>query len=258
MTRGLSLKTSMILGIVGVTVIVALLYAFDVHRDIVHLLEWMNRQGPAAGAIFVALMATAVVVLAPGVFFTTGAGFVFGVVMGSIYVIVGTALGSIAAFVIARRGFGEKATAYVRSHAKIRLIDAEVSHQGWKLVMLTRLVPLFPFKVSNYLFGLSRFSLKDFAIGNTIGILPYSVHNVYVGSLAADALSVSAGVAQRSPWQWAMYLGGFAALAVFLVYLNRMAKRILATYELQRRDAPQVPRATHVSPVNEGEERCRG
>jgi uncharacterized membrane protein YdjX (TVP38/TMEM64 family) len=230
---GRSVLFAMLLGIVFVAVIVAILIWSGAHHAVVDMLRWLDAMGPVALLVFIALMAVVVILLLPGVLFTTGAGFVFGVVQGSLAVVIGTAIGSIGAFMIARFLFGERATRWLREHDRLAPFNEELAVRGWRLVVLTRLMPLFPFKLTNYLFGLSPVSLRGFALGTVIGIIPWSVHNVYVGALAADLSGIGMR-AERSPVEWALYVAGFIATIITIVYLSRVARRGLTMPSRER------------------------
>lgn len=221
---------AMAAAIAFVAALLALLIHFGADDQVRQLMHWFDRQGAWAVVLFVAVMAAVVVLLLPGVLFTTGAGFVFGVLEGSIYVVVGTTLGAIIAFLIARHAFGERARTFVLSRGPLHPMGAEMASAGWRIVLLTRLVPFFPSKLANYFFGLTTVRVKDFALGSLVGFIPFSVHNVYLGSIAADLATVGAGQMSRSPFQWLVYLVGFLATIITIVYLNRMARRALARY----------------------------
>lgn len=227
-------KKSPLLTIAASVLFVALLLAvmvyFDLHEQLVQLLRWVDATGAWAPLLFILIMAAVVVFLLPGVLLTTGAGLVFGVVEGSIYVVVGTTLGATMAFLIARYLFGQRARSFVLARAKLRLLSDELSPQGWKIVLLTRLIPFFPSKVSNYFFGLTPFSLRGFVAGSLLGFIPFSVHNVYLGSIAVDISSLAAGELERSPLEWAVYAGGFATTVIAVVYFNHLSRRALRRY----------------------------
>ena len=91
-----------LLGMAGsvlfVAVVLGLLVYFGVHTEVLKLLEWFKQQGAWAPLLFILIMAAVVVLLLPGALFTIGAGFVFGVVQGSVYVVLGTTLGATIAF----------------------------------------------------------------------------------------------------------------------------------------------------------------
>jgi len=230
MVRGLSLVNSMLVSILFVSVLLIVLAYFDVHQQVLQWLAWLDAQGTVAPLLFMLVMVLVVVLLIPGILFTTGAGFVFGVVEGSICVVFGTALGATLAFLIARYLLGQRAKQYILSHGKLKLVSEELTPQGWKIVLLTRLVPFFPFKLSNYVFGLTQFSLRDFVLGTLFGIIPFSIHNVYLGSIAADIATLGARHGDRSVIEWTLYGVGFFATVAIVFYFNYLAQRALAKY----------------------------
>lgn len=217
--------------ILFVALMLAVLVYFDVHEQVVRLLQWFDAQGAWASMLFILVMATVVVLLLPGVLFTTGAGFVFGVVEGSVYVITGTTLGATLAFLIARYLFGQRAREFVLARSRLRVVSDELKPHGWKIVFLTRLIPFFPGKISNYFFGLTPFSLRGYVGGSLLGFIPFSVHNVYLGSIAADLSTLGARNVGRTPLEWALYGAGFVAAVTAVVVLSRLARRALARYE---------------------------
>lgn len=229
-------KTPSIAGTLGastafVALVLGALVYFDVDEQVRELLIWLEAQGAWAALLFILLMTAVVVLLLPGVMFTTGAGFVFGVIEGSLWVVIGTTAGATIAFLIARRLFGARARGFVTRHARLQLVTEELAPHGWKIVMLTRLVPFFPFKLSNYFFGLTAVSLRGFIGGTLIGTIPFSVHNVYLGAIAAELASGGARHAGYGPLEWVLYGAGFAAALAGVVYFSRVARRALARYE---------------------------
>ncbi len=219
-----------IVSVLFFTAILGVLLLFGVDEQVLRLLTWLDAQGAWASLLFMLIIAAVVVLLLPGALFTLGAGFVFGVVEGTVYVVFGTTLGAIIAFLIARHLFGERATRFVLRHNKLKLVSEELAPQGWKVVMLTRLVPFFPFKLSNYFFGLMPFSLRGFTGGTFLGIVPFSVHNVYLGSIAADIATLGTRNTDRTPLEWGLYGAGFFVAVGVVIYLNRLARRALTRY----------------------------
>lgn len=213
-----------------VALVLMLLYAFGVHREVLALLQWFQAQGAWAGLWFILIMTLAMLLLLPGVLLTTGAGFVFGVVQGTLYVVAGTLLGSMIAFLLARHLFGARARAYISSRRRLQLLNEELKPGSWQLILLTRLIPFFPSKLSNYVFGLTRVSFGSFVLGSAIGFVPYSLHNVYLGSLAAELAVLGVRETPRSPLEWAIYGTGFLATVIAVFYLNRLARRTLGRY----------------------------
>lgn len=217
--------------ILFVAALLALLLYFGVHEQVLDLLRWFDDQGAWAPLLFILIMAAVVVLVLPGVLFTTGAGFVFGVVEGSLYVITGTTLGATLAFLIARHLFGQRARQFIMARSRLHVVSGELTPHGWKIVLLTRLIPFFPSKISNYFFGLTPFSLRGYVGGSLLGFTPFSVHSVYLGSIAADLTTLGARNADRTPLEWALYGAGFIAAVIAVVTLSRLASRALARYE---------------------------
>jgi uncharacterized membrane protein YdjX (TVP38/TMEM64 family) len=209
-------------------VLVAVLMYFDVHLKLIALLEWIEQQGNIAALLFIVMMALTVFFCLPGVFFTTGAGYVFGIVAGTIYVVIGTTLGASLAFLVARYLFGARARQYVMSKSTLNLVNKEMTKHDFKVVLLTRLIPFFPGKLSNYFFGLTDFRFSAYALATLVGLIPFSLHNVYVGSLISDLAELREGGLTRSPVQWALYGFGFIATIVAILFFQRLAKRALS------------------------------
>jgi uncharacterized membrane protein YdjX (TVP38/TMEM64 family) len=236
--RGFLLAGGIALSFLFVAGILGLLIYFGVQEQVLQLLNWLDTQGIWALILFTLVMALAVVLLLPGLMLTTGAGFMFGVVEGSICVVLGTTLGAALAFLLARHLFGARAKEYVMARTKLNLVSDELTPQGWKIVMLTRLVPFFPFKLSNYFFGLTSFSLRGFVGGTLVGIIPFSVYNVYLGSIASEFMTLGVHHVGRTPW--VLYIAGFLATLIIVFYLNRLARRALKKYIVQEKgeDSP--------------------
>lgn len=224
-----------------VSLVLAVLVYFGMHEQLGNLLRWIEAQGAWAVAWFIVIMAIVVVCLLPGVLLTTGAGFVFGVVEGAIYVVLGTTLGAAAAFLIARYLLGRRAARFIRSHSRLQVVNEEMARNDWKMVLLTRLIPFFPGKISNYFSGLTSFSFRGYLLGSLVGFIPFSVHNAYLGSIAADVATLGARDLGRSPLEWAVYTLGFAVAVSAVVYCNRIARRALARLEKAKAPEEKLP-----------------
>lgn len=219
--------------ILFVAALLGLLIHFGAIDYVLRLLRWFDAQGAWAPLLFILLMAVVVVLVLPGVLFTTGAGFVFGVIEGALYVVIGTTLGATLAFLIARYLFGQRARQFIMARAKLHLVSDELTPHGWKIVLLTRLIPFFPSKISNYFFGLTPFSLRGYVGGSLLGFIPFTINNVYLGSIAADLTTLSTRNLGRTPLEWTLYGASFVATVIAVLYLNRLARRALARYNDQ-------------------------
>jgi len=197
-----------------------------------HLLETALREignlgawGPAA---FMALYVLACVAFIPGSILTLGAGALFGVLWGTIYVSLASVTGASLAFLIGRYLAKDWVAGKMESNRKLKRLSKAVAKEGWKLVLLTRLSPVFPFNILNYAFGLTEVSVKDYVLASWLGMLPGTILYVYLGSLAKDLTQLGLGRGRhKSPAEWALEIAGLAATAAVAVLVSRVAKRAL-------------------------------
>lgn len=187
-------------------------------------LDWVGQLGPWGAVMFIAIYVVATVLFVPGSVLTLGAGAVFGVVWGSVYVSLGSLLGATSAFLVGRYLARDAITRKLEGHDRFASIDQAVAAEGWKIVLLTRLSPVFPFTLLNYAFGLTRVRLGDYVLASWIGMMPGTVMYVYLGSLAKAA----AGGRARTPGEWALYGVGLLATVAVTVLITRIAKKALA------------------------------
>lgn len=201
---------------------------FNVQDLLKNALEWVRGLGPAGPLLFLVIYVLATVLFLPGSVLTLGAGAVFGVVMGSIIVSVSSTLGAVCAFLAGRylaRGWVE---GKIDENPRFKAIDEAVAHEGWKIVGLTRLSPIFPFNLLNYAYGVTKVSLRDYFLASWIGMLPGTVMYVYIGSLAGDIATLGAGGGgPTSIAQWVLRIVGLAATIGVTVYVTRIARRTL-------------------------------
>lgn len=177
--------------------------------------------------LFIGLYVIACVILLPGSVLTLGAGVVFGVVKGSLIVSVAATLGATAAFVVGRYFARDWVAKKIAGNPQFKAIDDAVAREGWKIVGLTRLSPVFPFNLLNYAYGLTKVTLRDYFFASWIGMLPGTVMYVYLGSLAGTLATLGQSGGQRTPAQWALYGVGLAATVAVTVYVTRIARAAL-------------------------------
>jgi uncharacterized membrane protein YdjX (TVP38/TMEM64 family) len=186
-----------------------------------HAVQGLGVWGPV---VFVLGYALAVVAFVPGSALTLAAGAIFGVARGTALVFVAAVLGSSAAFLIARylaRGAVERRLA---GNPQFAAIDRAIGREGRKIAFLLRLSPAIPFTLLNYALGLTRVRFGD-ALLASLGMLPGTLLYVYLGSVAGDAASASAGGAELG--QTAVKAIGLAATAAVTVYVTLLARRAL-------------------------------
>jgi len=226
--RGLASRVKLPLGILLVAALFVLARQFNVQDLLKNALEWIRGLGPTGPLVFLGIYVLATVLFLPGSILTLGAGVVFGVVKGSIIVSVSSTLGATCAFLAGRyfaRGWVETK---IDGNTKFKAIDEAVAREGWKIVGLTRLSPIFPFNLLNYAYGITKVSLRDYFFASWIGMLPGTVMYVYIGALAGDLATLGAGGGPVTTSQWALRVLGLAATVAVTVYVTRIARKALA------------------------------
>lgn len=174
---------------------------------------------------FIIIYIIATIFLVPGSALTLGAGLIFGVVKGSILVSIASVTGATLSFLIGRyflRGWVEK---QIETQPKFTSIDRAVAKEGWKIVGLTRLSPLFPFVFLNYAFGVTKVSLRDYFFASWIGMLPGTIMYVYIGSIPKTALEATTG--NTDTLRLILNIIGFIATVAVTVYITKIAKKAL-------------------------------
>lgn len=206
--------------------VIALLVAsrlFELEASLLRLLDWIHALGAWAPLLFVVAYILTTVVFIPGTILTLGAGAIFGVIEGTIYSSLGSTLGATAAFLIGRTAARDTIARKIQANQKFLAIDRAVAREGWKIVLLTRLSPIFPFTFLNYAFGITHISLGAYVVASWLGMVPGTVMYVYMGSLAKAGL----GDHERTRGEWTLYGTGMIATIAVTVYVTYLARAAL-------------------------------
>ncbi len=205
--------------VVLVAAIVAVLVSaklFGLGERLVFLREWIEGLGAWGPVAFLALYVVAVVAAIPGSAITVAAGALFGSVLGTILVSIGSTVGAGLSFLIGRYFARGAVEGWLGANERFRKLDRMTERHGAVMVALARLVPLFPFNLVNYGFGLTRVPFWTYLFWSWLCMLPGTV--VYV--VGADALT-RAIADGTEPW---MLLGALVVVIAALLVLVRFAR----------------------------------
>jgi uncharacterized membrane protein YdjX (TVP38/TMEM64 family) len=193
-------------------------------------LTWVDSLGALAPLAFIAIYNVATVLLIPGSVLTLGSGILFGLGWGTLYVIMAATLGATIAFWIGRNFARGWVSRQLEKYPKFEAIDRAVAGQGFKIVALVRLSPLFPFNLLNYAFGITQVSLKDYVLGS-VGMIPGTILYVYLGSLLGNIAMIGAKTGVSDPQteriQWITKIVGLVITIAVTAYITRIAKKAL-------------------------------
>ena len=165
----------------------------------------------------------ACVLMLPGSPLTLAAGAVFGVWVALPIVTAGATLGACAAFLVGRFIARDWIARRLAGRPKFAAVDRAVGDQGFTIVLLTRLSPVFPFNLQNYAYALTGIPFWKYALATWLGMLPGALMYVYIGAVFGQAAR-----GEKTAGQWALYAAGLAATVVAAIFVARIARDALA------------------------------
>ena len=194
---------------------------------LVQVLEWTGGLGVWGPVFVAAFYVVACVFFLPGSVLTLGAGFIFKVILGAITVSIGSTLGACAAFLVGRTFARDWISHKIAENQKFTRIDNAVGQQGFKIVLLTRLSPIFPFNLLNYAFGLTKVSFWKYALASWIGMMPGTLMYVYFGAGLRSLADVATGNVETGAAGQIFFWFGMVATIVVTVFVTRIASKAL-------------------------------
>jgi uncharacterized membrane protein YdjX (TVP38/TMEM64 family) len=210
--RNLIFRLIVVAALLGAIVWLAL------HREFLQpaaLERELARFGPWTPILFVLLYVFATVLFVPGSVLTVAGGALFGPVWGTLWNLIGATLGAALAFIIARYVASDWVAA--RASERLARLIRGVEEEGWRFVAFVRLVPLFPFNLVNYAFGLTRIRLGEYMLASFVCMAPGALAYTYLGYAGREAASGHGAIRKAL-----LALGLLAAVA----FLPRLVRRM--------------------------------
>ncbi|TDT72600.1 putative membrane protein YdjX (TVP38/TMEM64 family) [Hypnocyclicus thermotrophus] len=178
-------------------ILIYLLYKLNIFEKVKNIEDfknWINNFGIVAPIVFIIIYALATVLFLPGTPFTLIGGIIFGPILGLVYVVLGASIGLSLAFLLARYFIRDTIYNKVKDNDTFQKIEEGVKKNGWRILLITRLVPIFPFNLQNYIYGLTNIKFVMYAILSSILIIPGSA--VYV--LSSGAIASGEGISKKN------------------------------------------------------------
>ena len=187
----------------------------------------INELGVWAPIWFILIYVVACLTFFPGFILTMGAGILFGVIKGTLYVSIGATLGAACAFLISRYLARRWVIKRFARSRKFRAIDDAVANEGWKIVGLIRLSPVFPFIPMNFVFGLTKIPFWQYFAATWVGIIPVCLLFVYLGTLLGDLAALGTQPIAAGKTKWIVSGIGIATTLVVSLFIARIARKAL-------------------------------
>ena len=199
----------------GIVAGVALTWTFGIHdyvrlENLARLQHWVGGLGHWAPIGYILAYVVLELLFVPALPFNILAGIAFGPVWGTVYAWIGATVSATVAFLITRFGAREAVERWVAKNRRLAKIDAAVADHGWRILAFTRLVPVFPYNLQNYAYGLTGIRFATYVFVSVVFMLPATV----ALALAGDAL-----VQGEANLGWLAVYFGIAALLLGVLYV---------------------------------------
>ncbi|MEP6821039.1 MAG: TVP38/TMEM64 family protein [Chthoniobacterales bacterium] len=211
-----------------------------------HVMRW----GVWSAICYPLLYACCNVLLLPGGFLSIGGGFFFGLWWGFLIVLVGNVGGAAISFYISRWIGNRWLRPRLMKNATLEALEPAVRREGWKIILLSQLHPLFPTSLLNYLYGLTQIRFRTCMLWVAIGQAPGLFLYAYLGTLGQLGLRLVRGETHPRGIEYLIWGGGFVTSAIVLLLLGRIALRLLKEAE-EAAAAQQITSEPIVRPVPE-------
>jgi uncharacterized membrane protein YdjX (TVP38/TMEM64 family) len=196
----------------------------QVQQKVMHLGAWSAIWYPI-------LYACCNVLLLPGGLLSIGGGFFFGLWWGFFIILGGNVAGAAISFFlsrwIGRRWLRKK----LLRNATLEALEPAVEREGWKIILLSQLHPLFPTSLLNYLYGLTTIRFRTCMLWVAIGQVPGLFLYAYVGTLGQLGLNLLRGKSHPRMIEYWVWGGGLLLSVIVLVFLGRISLRLLQEAE---------------------------
>jgi uncharacterized membrane protein YdjX (TVP38/TMEM64 family) len=181
-------------------------------------------------SIFLYLVFTIVgssILALPGVTFAVVASGLFGPWVGSFYCLIGTTIGAVFSFILSRYLLKDSIERLVKKDKRLYNIIFQVdSEKEMLILMITRLLPIFPFNLQNFAYGITNISIVKYTIGTFLFMIP----GIIIFSIG------TAGVINRENRNSMFFIGLLAIFLMVIIGVNLYKKyRMLIVKEQNER-----------------------
>jgi uncharacterized membrane protein YdjX (TVP38/TMEM64 family) len=221
MRRSLALQVAC-LGL-AIAVVIFFMWSFSivdiVARAQLRVMDW----GAWTVIGYPLLFAVCSLLLLPGGVLSVGSGFLFGLWWGFVIVFIGNTLAAAVAFMLSRHLGRPWLARHIAESRTFNVLEPAVEREGWKIIGLSQLHPLFPASLLNYFYGLTRIPFRTYIVWTSLGRAPGLFLYTYVGTLGQLGLSVARGESHPRVveyWRWG---GAFVTSVLLFVVLMRVA-----------------------------------
>ena len=196
------------------------------------------------GFLYPAAIAACNVLLLPGGVLMMGSGLFFGLWWGFFFNLVGNLLGAAIAFGVSRKLGRQWVARKLMQYRQWETLDGAIGRDGWKIIFLSQIHPLFPTSLLNYLYGVTRIRFSVCMLWVCIAQAPGLFLYAYLGTLTQLGIRLWRGMTDPQPAEYVIWIGGLVLTIAVTFALGRLAWRLLAEME-------EAAAERSVSPISE-------
>ena len=212
-----------ILGITAVAISVAFLF-LPMGQYVQQLRDFFEKAGWWGRGIYIVAYIVATICLIPASALTLLAGGIYGFVTAFVLTVIASNLGALCSFLLGRSVLRSRVEEWAKSAPKFAALRDAIGRSGFRIVILTRLSPVFPFTLLNYALGLTSISTPQYVLATFLGMLPGTAVFVYLGALSGEL----AGGERPHTLKLASQIFGLVATLAVTIYIAHLAKRALS------------------------------
>lgn len=234
-----AIAVQVVLLVAVITLVAFAVSKFPVVDWIEGVQRWIAGKGPWGALLYPLFYALCNVLLLPAGVLSIGGGLFFGLWWGFVIVLTGNVLGAAFAFLISRTVGRNWVARRLFRYRKWRVLDQAIDREGWKIVVLSQVHPLFPTSLINYLYGVTRIGFWRCMLWVLVGQSPGIFLYAYFGTLAQRGIEILKGRSHPAALEYVIWGAGFALTLAVTTGLGRIALRLLR--EVESRTISQVP-----------------
>ena len=157
-------------------------YGIIEHGDISALADYLRSFGLAGVLVTILLFVIMTfTIVFPFMILSGAAGIVYGLWSGILISWTGEVVGAVVMFVFARFFFREMVEGLISKSIYLKKVDDYSAENGFKALLIARLLPLAPSGIITAVAAISKMSFKDFILATLIGKFPPVVIKVLIG-----------------------------------------------------------------------------
>ena len=195
--------------------------------NLAEFIEWLRGLGGWGFVLVVAIYVVAAALLLPSWPLTWTAGFIFGVVPGTIVASLGGTLGAVSGFLCGRYLARDWVQQLRARWPLLQALETAVEENGFKIVVLSRLSPAFPYNVINYAYGTTRLPLRTYVLSTWLGMFPVTALHVLLGASIKNVDDLVHGQYEGGPAAKILLVLGIVATLAATIVITRAARRAL-------------------------------